>query len=366
MESKGPLAAAIIRSARRAHAAGVTLRMQERHPELMGCFGRNGFGDLTAHNEALLDYLSATLEVGRPVLFFDHVGWLLGACEARGVPLEGLREGIVCLRQELLEELPEAAAQSAVACLDGALAHFDTLCEHDSDPQPNVNPQSALARLYLLAVLEGRRRDAIELATDAVAGGLSITDLYAHVLTATQVEVGRLWHAGELHVAEEHMCSRITEQVMAIVSAQMPRAPRNGLRVLTTSASGDLHDIGLRMIADHFEMAGWDAVSLGASTPAEDFARAAHEFEPHLLAISAKLVLHLRSTIDMIAAVRVVDGDKRTPILVGGSPFVLVPDLWKIVGADGMANGGLEAVATGRRLVTDRTEPEQFFPDSPA
>jgi len=351
MESRGPLAAAIIRSARRAHAAGVTLRMQERHPELMGCFGRNGFGDLTAHNEALLDYLSATLEVERPVLFFDHIGWLLGACEARGVPMEGLREGIVCLRQELLEELPEDAAVSAVACLDGALEHFDRLCRQGHGRLEITNPQETLARLYMLAVLEGRRADAIQLAVDALQGGLTVPDLYRHVLAAAQIEVGSMWHAGELDVADEHMCSRITEQVMAVVSAMMPRAPRNGLRVLTTSASGDLHDIGLRMISDHFEMDGWDAVSLGASTPPDDFARAAHQFAPDLLAISAKLVLHLRSTIDMIAAVRAMDGDKRTPILVGGSPFVLVPDLWKIVGADGMANGGIEAVAVGRQLV---------------
>ena len=58
---------------------------------------------------------------------------------------------------------------------------------------------------------------------------------------------------------------------------------RTGIRVTpTTSKRGDsssalvaavrgaLHDIGGRMVADHFEMAGWRSFFLGADTPDED------------------------------------------------------------------------------------------------
>lgn len=37
-------------------------------------------------------------------------------------------------------------------------------------------------------------------------------------------------------------------------------------------------------------------------------------------------------------------------ILVGGYPFKLAPELWKMVGADGSASGAREAIALGNRL----------------
>ena len=47
-------------------------------------------------------------------------------------------------------------------------------------------------------------------------------------------------------------------------------------------------------------------------------------------------------------------GDRCPPILVGGEPFVIVPDLWTIVGADGCAADAGAAVAVGERLVHAR------------
>ncbi len=213
-------------------------------------------------------------------------------------------------------------------------------------------PLVELAREYLLAVLEGRRLDAIRLAEDAIASGTSITDLYSKVLGRAQVEIGRMWQRGEVHVAEEHLSSRITEQVMSVVNARMPRQPRNGKRVLITSANGDLHDIGLRVVADHFEMAGREVMFLGASTPAEDVAAAVRDFEVDLVAVAAKLVLHVRAAAEIVQAVRATPRGRTLPILMGGPPFQIVGDLWKLLGADGMAASSVEAVTVGETLTS--------------
>lgn len=354
MDAQGQYAAALIQSTRKAHAAGIALRMQSRKASTVDSFGGRGFDDVTAHNEGLLDCLAQALAVGKPVLFHDHVGWLKSAFVARGLPLEPLRESLVCLRDELQAELPENAAHTLRSYVESAIAYLETAPDRLSSPLDHDGPHVELARRYLLAVLEGRRADAIELAVGAVDSGLSISDLYHHVLAATQIEIGAMWQRGEVHIAEEHLASRITEQVLSIVSAKMPRAPKNGKRVLVTSASGDLHDIGLRMVADHFEMAGWEAINLGASTPAADVVRALEDFEIDLLAIAAKQTMHLRAARDLILAVRASPAVGHVPILVGGTPFAIVPDLWKVIGADGSARGAAEAVALGTKLVSRR------------
>ncbi|MCY2959397.1 MAG: cobalamin-dependent protein [Planctomycetota bacterium] len=350
MDIHGQFVASLLLSARKAHAAGAVVRMSTAHPEQMAELGRTGFPDLQVHAESLVDHVAQALLVGCPALYEDQVGWLKQAFAARHADLTALRHLLRALRDELAAELPAEAARSAAAVAEAGMKHFEVAPSESPSPLEGTGIHVELARQYLLAVFEGRRLDAIRLAENAIAGGMSVTDLYSKVLGRAQIEIGRMWQRGEIHVAEEHLSSRITEQVMSIVNARMPRKPRNGKRVLITSANGDLHDIGLRMVADHFEMAGWDVVFLGASTPPEDVAMAVRDFEVDLVAVAAKLVLHVRPTAEMIQAVRAATRGRNLPILVGGSPFQIVPDLWKIVGADGVASSAVEAVAVGEKL----------------
>ena len=39
--------------------------------------------------------------------------------------------------------------------------------------------------------------------------------------------------------------------------------------MVATCIGGELHEIGIRMVADFFEMEGWDTYYLGANTPAD-------------------------------------------------------------------------------------------------
>jgi methanogenic corrinoid protein MtbC1 len=73
-----------------------------------------------------------------------------------------------------------------------------------------------------------------------------------------------------------------------------------------------------------------------------------------LLAVGATLSLHLRNVARFVELVRADREFDRVPILVGGAPFRVVPDLCRAIGADGMAASAAEAVALGARLVERR------------
>lgn len=350
MEYTGPLAAAVIRSARKAFASGAALRMQERHPEWMGALG--DFAALTAQNETLLDHLSAALEVERPRLFEAQVAWLLESCAARGVTLEGMREKICCLRDEVARELPARGAPYAVECIEGALREFDrTHPGGDVRARSNPAPYARLVARYLDAALAGDHAGAVAIVIEAHASGVSPSDLRRHVLAPAQVELGDRWQRSLASVADEHLCSRTTERALSVLSERAPRVRPSGVRILVTSASGDLHDIGLRMVSDELEGTGHTVAFLGADTPTADLVRMKSKFQPHVIAIGARLSIHLHGVLDMIAALRTTDGARSVPVLVGGAPFELVPDLWRVVGADASAATPLEAVGAVGRLL---------------
>ncbi|MBC8451528.1 MAG: cobalamin B12-binding domain-containing protein [Planctomycetes bacterium] len=211
-------------------------------------------------------------------------------------------------------------------------------------------PQAGLAQAFLSAVLEGSRSRAEGLVLDALDTGVGVGELHTHVVTKVQMELGRRWQIGESHVGEEHFSSRIVEDVLAQLRGRMPRAPENDQCVLLASVSGNLHDIGPRLVADHFEMSGWRTVFLGANMPSADLVRAARKFEPRLIALSVGQATNLRSAADTIAALRSELPD--LVVLVGGAPFAAVDGLWKDLGADGFATDAADAVEFGKRLLS--------------
>lgn len=90
---------------------------------------------------------------------------------------------------------------------------------------------------------------------------------------------------------------------------------------------------------------------LGANVPGEDLGRAVFDFHADLLAVSVTLSSQVRRTAALLSDVRAFCDGEAPPILVGGPPFNLVPDLWRVVGADGFAESAPGAVREGKRLL---------------
>jgi methanogenic corrinoid protein MtbC1 len=127
---------------------------------------------------------------------------------------------------------------------------------------------------------------------------------------------------------------------------------KNGRRMVATCVNGELHEIGARMVADFFELEGWDAYYLGANTPARSVLEMIAQREAQVLAISATIHFNVAAATEMIATIRQSPDAARLKIIVGGRSFNVAPDLWQKVGADGYAVSAADSVAAAMRLVT--------------
>jgi methanogenic corrinoid protein MtbC1 len=210
-------------------------------------------------------------------------------------------------------------------------------------------PGYAIARAYLDALLRGDRRRASRVVREALDRGTTLSDLYIRVFSPVQREVGRLWQRGEISVADEHFCTAATQLVMSQLYDRLFDGTRRGATLVATSAPGDLHEVGIRIIADLFEMRGWDTVYLGASTPASAVADAVLQHRASLLAVSATLSSHVEGVRAVVREVRA--RTRGVPVLVGGAPFQIAPSLVRYVGADASAVSAEEAVRAAEALV---------------
>jgi len=61
---------------------------------------------------------------------------------------------------------------------------------------------------------------------------------------------------------------------------------------------------------------------------------------------------HLSDLRYLIRSLRADEATAQVKVIVGGSPFAIIPDLWKQVGADAVAASPEGAVTTANRLIT--------------
>lgn len=322
----------------------------ERRPEIREQFAPDALGTWKHHLAQRLLELAAALVAAEPQLFVARVLWSAKAFRARGQDQCLVRDSLVVLREVLAERLPENARVASLDYLDQALVALDHPAGSDGPALDPTRPADNLALRYLQRVLEGDVAGAVAEVVDAVREGLDVRSAYLDVLLPAQREVGRLWHVGEVSVAEEHLVSSATQRTMAVLASNAQCAPANGKCAIVAAVASNAHDIGLRAVADLYQMAGWRTIFLGADVPMEDLPAVIGYFQADLLLLGATISTQLPRVQQTIGAVR-SRSERPVKVVVGGAAFDETPDLWRKLGADGYAARVDEAVTLGARLV---------------
>jgi signal transduction histidine kinase len=338
-----------IAARREALAEAVTDRQYHLHPDLAGRFGPLGRQRCREDAAFHLSYLAEAVAVGQPALFADYLAWAKVMLAGRGIPADDLVENLRALTDVLSRELPGGMAAVVSGVVEAGLAALPGV---PAVPPAELGegPLAGLARRYLHLLLAGNRQEASRLILEAAEAGTAVRDLYLEVFEPCQHEIGRLWQINRISVAQEHFCTAATQLVMSQLYSYIFSEKKNGRTLVAACVEGDLHEIGVRMVADFFELSGWNTVYLGASTPTASLVKVLVERKADVLAVSASLTAHLGAVVRLIAAIRGSEAGARVKILVGGHPFLVAPDLWRQVGADGCAGNARSAVEEAERL----------------
>lgn len=349
MGSTGQFVAQILETSAVGYSGLTANLLLERHPEIAQRYEPDGFSNWKTQLHQWLIDLSAAVHAGEPRLFEARMRWTRKAFMARQAPVEDLHAALTALRDTLRERLPADSAKLAVPAIDRALeAVADPRAGEAGDPDAD-EPVGRAALHYLETVLGGKPREAIEQMLDAVDDGTSVRSAYLEVLIPAQREVGRMWHAGELSIAEEHVVTATTQRAMPLLCERGRSSPPKDQTALLACVAGNVHDIGVRMISDFFEMAGWRAINLGADVPDDEIVRSVTYFKVNVVVLAATRDRDLKAVQRAIKRIRAL-GDRDVKIIVGGPAFERLPDLWRSTGADGYAAKVEDAEPLGSRL----------------
>lgn len=211
-----------------------------------------------------------------------------------------------------------------------------------------------LAEEYLRLLLDAKRREAAQRIVRAVEEGAPVKDIYLRVFQPALYEVGELWQRNLVSVAQEHYCTAATQFSMSLLYPYIFSGKKSDRCFVGCCVGGELHEIGMRMVTDFFEMEGWDTYYMGANTPDKDVVRTIIEQQASVVGISVTMIFHLHLVGRLILGIRSRPECRHVKILVGGYPFRSNTKLWYGIGAHASALDAQEAVDTATALVAGK------------
>ncbi|MDZ7839493.1 MAG: cobalamin-dependent protein [Gammaproteobacteria bacterium] len=321
----------------------VTDACMSAQPEIESRFGVRGREACGEDIHFHLDFLRSALEADDPSVFTRYLGWLARVLESRGVPVDSLP-----LSLDALREFYESRLGADAAGISGMLAEARCALDAGLDPpvydQPCPSPWEE-AEAFREAALAGDRAGAAEVFKLALARSGSLHEAEVHVIQPAMYEIGRLWQENMVSVAQEHLASAIAQTLMAQAYGLTGPTDTVDRSALFACSAGNQHAIGLRMVADAFEYAGWTVHFLGANTPSAALIQHARAFNPDIIGLSASLPYQLKGVRETVGALRDALGPDCPRIVVGGLVFNQFPELAEAVGAELLGADSVSSVA---------------------
>ncbi|MBX7148724.1 methionine synthase [bacterium] len=192
--------------------------------------------------------------------------------------------------------------------------HFrNAVKKEDKKPKSNLSLDERLANYIIEGTKDGLVPD-----LDLKLKEAKPLDIINGPLMAGMSEVGRLFNANELIVAEVLQSAEAMKAAVSHLESFMEKADvvAKG-KILLATVKGDVHDIGKNLVEIILKNNGYDVINLGIKVPPEELIKAYKEHKPDIIGLSGLLVKSAQQM--TITAGDLKEAGITVPIMVGGA-----------------------------------------------
>lgn len=152
---------------------------------------------------------------------------------------------------------------------------------------------------------------------EALDAGMPAPEIQSEVIHPAMWWIGELWERAELTVADEHLATAISQQALIrLYPALQIARPRSRPEVLLAAVEGQQHTLGLRMVADVLEGAGFDVLYLGADVPTSSLIDMVRNHEPAVTGLGCSFAAGAGALVDALLGIYATGAQTR--VLLGG------------------------------------------------
>jgi corrinoid protein of di/trimethylamine methyltransferase len=217
-----------------------------------------------------------------------------------------------------------------------------------------ADEQAILDDLYR-TVTEFDADAAAEAARASVEAGVDPVKAIEEGLARGLREIGDKFEAGELWLPHLILGAEAMEAAVKVLEEHMPKeeleSTSSGTVVIGT-VEGDIHDLGLRIVAAMLRANGFKVYDLGCDTNTLNFISKAREVNADIIAVSSLMTTTMPFMRDLVEALEAAGLRDRFKVLVGGGP---VSKEWAMsIGVDGYGKDAADAVRAAKELVSKK------------
>ena len=177
-----------------------------------------------------------------------------------------------------------------------------------------------LYQTYLNSLLKGDKEKCLHIVTTLLEDKIEIRELYTELFQKSMYRVGELWEINEISVAREHLATTITESMLSITYPHLFTGLQSAKKAIISCTANEYHQLGGKMVADIFELHGWDTHFLGVNTPINELLTCIDEIKPDLIGLSLAVYFNIAALEATLAAIHA--HFNKLDILVGGHAFI--------------------------------------------
>lgn len=292
-----------------------------------------------------LRFLIVSIQVNEPLVFENYMKWFGQFAYYMHFRLLPMIEHFEVAYQTLEHSFEPTLFQVISTTWNAGVKAFKESFHYATNYKVKID-------VFLQHLLDMNIDKAYEHILNKMDSGLSLKEVYLQILQPTLYQVGDLWQQRIITVAKEHYITAAIQHIIGkLYGILFSRKQQNRFSMTAVCAGSELHEIGMRMVADIFELSGWDTVFLGSNIPVSQVVAQLKEHPTDLLAISATNSSHLVDVLSLISLLKAQPELKHVKVIVGGRSFNEAPNLWKKMNADGFASDAEQAVLLGELLV---------------
>jgi methanol corrinoid protein len=135
-------------------------------------------------------------------------------------------------------------------------------------------------------------------------------------LIAGMKEVSRLWQLGRYFLPQVILSSDAMIAGIALCEQKMGRSMERKAKVVTHTAEGDIHDIGMQIVNALLRSDGFDVITLGADVLVDEVVEACHVHKP-IMVTGTALMTTTMTAFPKVAS-RLKESGLEIPFVCGG------------------------------------------------
>ncbi|MBU1095259.1 MAG: cobalamin-dependent protein [Bacteroidetes bacterium] len=169
---------------------------------------------------------------------------------------------------------------------------------------------------YLSALVDGDKETCRLIISKLLTEKHEAKSIYDNIIKKSMYRIGQLWEKCRLSVAEEHVASEITKEILSLINISTENKCKTGKSIVITCVQKEYHEIGPKLISDFFELKGWCSTFVGSNIPPKDFIKLLKEKKPDLVGISNNFYLNITRLLELVDLIK-----QQTPeqqIIIGG------------------------------------------------